>query len=338
MDRERTYRANEAAKLLFISPSHLRTLTREGKVASSHQTPGGQRLYTDADIAAARTIIDGSEKALVDQQLSEGRLALAWSLMGAGTTIAVHSQTLHSSQRLALDLAREMQQAQVHTLGSEERKRVLVVDGTVGHDMLARFAQGRPPDRIFGETTIVDLMNERDAPSSPPRPLTDFVLEGGRMAQGIDLLLGASNSDFAYDMGIEDYTSLLRDCLDHYCCVIIAAPAVDTYSPHGRAWLEASDHVVLVDDYIPAAIANLDVAVRAAAAVTRGAVHACVRRVSDSPLNEAMVGKITVGRRIPLSLIGRMRDQGTDATEAEELQLNELLRRVLTADRPLPAT
>lgn len=51
---DRTYTPAEFAKLLFLSPSRVRTLTREGVFRASITTQGGHRRYTEDDLVHAQ--------------------------------------------------------------------------------------------------------------------------------------------------------------------------------------------------------------------------------------------------------------------------------------------
>jgi DNA-binding transcriptional MerR regulator len=254
MTDQRTYRASQAAARLFISASHLRTLTRTGFVPSSAQTPGGQRLYTEDDLREAARYLSGTSRRQEREQLrddeiqlTQRRLGLAWQMMtGPSRVMTIHGPSARDTCRLAIQIAAEAAAAPM-----PGDARVLVIDGTIGGGTLARLVLGRAPVSLYGECTLVewvDHLDDRDrSPEIPARPLADFTVSDA----GIDMLLSPENPDFAQDMMTSEYLRLLDICRSSYDLILIAAGPAEIHSPHATAWIRGADLLVMSALLVP---------------------------------------------------------------------------------------
>lgn len=86
-----TYSPSQFSELLFLSKSRVRTLSREGVLRASITTPGGQRRYTEADLAHARKALKEQTQLSVsahpdvaDENAEQNLLALLMEAGGAG--------------------------------------------------------------------------------------------------------------------------------------------------------------------------------------------------------------------------------------------------------------
>ncbi|MGY9046422.1 chromosome partitioning protein ParA [Puniceibacterium antarcticum] len=100
----RLFSAGEAAQLLGISPSFLRKLHFEDRVADVHTSPGGRRHYSVADMNAIRTVLEGTAKTqgsyLSGRRPGDKVQVLSFLNFkgGSGKT----TSAIHAAQRLAL--------------------------------------------------------------------------------------------------------------------------------------------------------------------------------------------------------------------------------------------
>lgn len=100
----RLFSAGEAAELLGISPSFLRKLHFDDRVADVHTTPGGRRHYSVADLNAMRGVLETTTKTPGSYQPGRrpGDKVQVLSFLnfkgGSGKT----TSAIHAAQRLAL--------------------------------------------------------------------------------------------------------------------------------------------------------------------------------------------------------------------------------------------
>lgn len=100
----RLFSAGEAADLLGISPSFLRKLHFDGRIADVHATAGGRRYYSVADLNAIRTTLEANAKTsgtyLKGRRPGEKVQVLSFLNFkgGSGKT----TSAIHAAQRFAL--------------------------------------------------------------------------------------------------------------------------------------------------------------------------------------------------------------------------------------------